>query len=151
MLIFRVKSVKIYTGQKKFTRVYPWLPRQIWGMDFCDFAHPSTQTYNGWEAIFFFVNRVVLQWLRFSPVFALFRPLTIRWIVFWVSEIQISMLTCIRPVLLDSSCNNNHIRWSSRDVISSKLVSWMERFWGRRFTTHGGMKRRRLTGSFFFF
>ena len=24
--IFRVKSVKIYTGQKKFTRVYPWLP-----------------------------------------------------------------------------------------------------------------------------
>ena len=32
MLIFRVKSVKIYTGQKKFTRVYPWDPWQIWGM-----------------------------------------------------------------------------------------------------------------------
>ena len=32
MPIFRVKSVKIYTGQKKFTRVYPWLPWQIWGM-----------------------------------------------------------------------------------------------------------------------
>ena len=29
---FRVKSVKIYTGQKKFTRVYPWDPWQIWGM-----------------------------------------------------------------------------------------------------------------------
>ena len=26
--IFRVKSVKIYTGQKKFTRVFPWLPAQ---------------------------------------------------------------------------------------------------------------------------
>ena len=24
--IFRDKSVKIYTGQKKFTRVFPWLP-----------------------------------------------------------------------------------------------------------------------------
>ena len=32
MPIFRVKSVKIYTGQKKLTRVYPWLPWQIWGM-----------------------------------------------------------------------------------------------------------------------
>ena len=32
MPIFRVKSVKIYTGQKKFTRVYPWDPWQIWGM-----------------------------------------------------------------------------------------------------------------------
>ena len=32
MPIFCVKSVKIYTGQKKFTRVYPWLPWQIWGM-----------------------------------------------------------------------------------------------------------------------
>ena len=32
MPIFRVKSVKIYTGQKKSTRVYPWLPWQIWGM-----------------------------------------------------------------------------------------------------------------------
>ena len=33
MPIFRVKSVKIYTGQKKFTRIYPWDPWQIWGMD----------------------------------------------------------------------------------------------------------------------
>ena len=32
MPIFRVKSVKIYTGQKKFTQVYPWDPWQIWGM-----------------------------------------------------------------------------------------------------------------------
>ena len=32
MPIFRVKSVKIYTGQKKFTRVYPWNPWQIRGM-----------------------------------------------------------------------------------------------------------------------
>merc|ERR1719370_630884 len=30
--IFCVKSVKIYTGQKKFTQVFPWLPRQIRGM-----------------------------------------------------------------------------------------------------------------------
>ena len=32
MPIFCVKSVTIYTGQKKITRVYPWLPWQIWGM-----------------------------------------------------------------------------------------------------------------------
>ena len=32
MPIFRVKSVKIYTGQKKFTRTCPWRPWQIWGM-----------------------------------------------------------------------------------------------------------------------
>ena len=32
MPIFRVKSVKIYTSQKKFTRVYSWLSWQIWGM-----------------------------------------------------------------------------------------------------------------------
>ena len=32
--IFRVKSVKIYTGQKKFTRVCPWRPWQISGMSF---------------------------------------------------------------------------------------------------------------------
>ena len=30
--IFRVKYVKIYTGQKKFTRAYPWNPWQIRGM-----------------------------------------------------------------------------------------------------------------------
>ena len=42
--IFRVKSVKIYTGQKKFTREFSWLSWQIWGMywswtvfDFCNF------------------------------------------------------------------------------------------------------------------
>ena len=33
MQIFRIKSVKIYTSQKIFTRVYPWDPWQIWGMD----------------------------------------------------------------------------------------------------------------------
>ena len=30
--IFRVKSVKIYTGQKKFTWEFSWLSWQIWGM-----------------------------------------------------------------------------------------------------------------------
>ena len=34
MPIFRVKSVKIYTGQKKFTREFSWLSWQIWGMGF---------------------------------------------------------------------------------------------------------------------
>ena len=29
--IFRVKSVKIYTGQKKFTWEFSWLSWQIWG------------------------------------------------------------------------------------------------------------------------
>ena len=32
MPIFCDKSVKIYTGQKEFTRIYPWDPWQIWGM-----------------------------------------------------------------------------------------------------------------------
>ena len=32
MPIFCVKSVKIYTGQKKLTRIYPWDPWQISGM-----------------------------------------------------------------------------------------------------------------------
>ena len=32
MPIFCVKSVKVYTGQKKFTRVYSWLSWQISGM-----------------------------------------------------------------------------------------------------------------------
>ena len=32
MPIFRVKSVKIYTGQKKFTRICSWGSWQIWGM-----------------------------------------------------------------------------------------------------------------------
>ena len=39
--IFRVKSVKFYTGQKKFTRVYPWDPWQIWGMG----VHISAQKH----------------------------------------------------------------------------------------------------------
>ena len=30
--IFRVKSVKNYTGQKKFTREFSWISWQIWGM-----------------------------------------------------------------------------------------------------------------------
>ena len=33
MSIFRFKSAKIYTGQKKFTQVYSWLSWQIWGMN----------------------------------------------------------------------------------------------------------------------
>ena len=32
MPIFCIKSVKIYTGQKKLTRIYPWDPWQISGM-----------------------------------------------------------------------------------------------------------------------
>ena len=32
MPIFCVKSVKIYTGQKRFTRIYSWRSWQIWGM-----------------------------------------------------------------------------------------------------------------------
>ena len=32
MPIFRVKSVKIYIGQKKFTRIYSLRSWQIWGM-----------------------------------------------------------------------------------------------------------------------
>ena len=37
--IFRVKSVKIYSGQKKFTREFSWLSWQIWGMTRADFSN----------------------------------------------------------------------------------------------------------------
>ena len=61
MPIFRVKSVKIYTGQKKFTRVYPWRPWQISDMDFsskcvfsvkfsiCESKKVAVQPYSGDE------------------------------------------------------------------------------------------------------
>ena len=41
MPIFCVKSVKIYTGQKKFTWVYSWDPWQIWGMG---------DVWHGWQS-----------------------------------------------------------------------------------------------------
>ena len=44
MPIFRVKSVKIYTGQKKFTRTCPWRPWQIWGMRVLCFHSPYHKT-----------------------------------------------------------------------------------------------------------
>ena len=34
MSVFRVKSVKIYSHQKNFTRIYPWDPWQISGMTY---------------------------------------------------------------------------------------------------------------------
>ena len=40
--IFRVKSVKIYTGKKKFTRIYSWRSWQISGMDDTDFVRRTT-------------------------------------------------------------------------------------------------------------
>ena len=44
--IFRVKSVKIYTGQKKFTREFSWLSWQISGMSisWIRFHHFSSKT-----------------------------------------------------------------------------------------------------------
>ena len=51
MPIFRVKSVKIYTGQKKFTRIYSWRSWQIWGMSdswqiqYEDKKRPKTALY----------------------------------------------------------------------------------------------------------
>ena len=44
MPIFCVKSVKIYTGQKKFTRIYPWDPRQIRGMIVMEWIFPSEKS-----------------------------------------------------------------------------------------------------------
>ena len=38
LTIFRVKSVKIYTGQKKFTRTCSWGLWQISGMNWSDFV-----------------------------------------------------------------------------------------------------------------
>ena len=64
MPIFRVKSVKIYTGQKKFTRVYSWLSWQIWGMridghvkgiSFCKYSEQNT-------------NQIVSPGLRSRPL-----------------------------------------------------------------------------------
>ena len=47
MPIFRVKSVKIYTGQKKFTRVYLWNPWQIRGMKMASIR--LQQARNNWS------------------------------------------------------------------------------------------------------
>ena len=46
MPIIRVKSVKIYTGQKKCTRVNPWRPWQIWGIVFGHQLMRRTWTWN---------------------------------------------------------------------------------------------------------
>ena len=48
MPIFCVKSVKIYTGQKKFTWVYSWRSWQIWGMLVTYFKKyfPNFPTFN---------------------------------------------------------------------------------------------------------
>ena len=43
--IFRVKSVKIYTGQKNFTRIYSWRSWQISGMD----AWPECLNVKQWN------------------------------------------------------------------------------------------------------
>ena len=44
--IFCIKSLKIYTGQKKFTREYPWLPWQIWGM-----RYPFLEFLEDWQLL----------------------------------------------------------------------------------------------------
>ena len=50
MPIFCVKSVKIYTGQKKFTRVYPWRLWQISGTCTIAQCFPCTATLtNSWS------------------------------------------------------------------------------------------------------
>ena len=42
MPIFRVKSIKIFTGQKKFTRTPSAHPWQIWGMIFVSISFTAT-------------------------------------------------------------------------------------------------------------
>ena len=69
--IFRVKSVKNYTGQKKITRTCPWRPWQISGMAFLSSKsfgiNPDSkifriiERYNSWEC-----NIFALQMWNFS-------------------------------------------------------------------------------------
>ena len=54
LTIFRVKSVKIYTGQKYFTRIYPWDPWQIWGMGNSCKVRESKQPF--WNVSFSDIN-----------------------------------------------------------------------------------------------
>ena len=67
MPIFCVKSVKIYTGQKKFTRIYPWDPWQIRGMN----------VYFNWDGIVYLEHQksvfnnnycATLFWFRVDPL-----------------------------------------------------------------------------------
>ena len=64
MPIFRVKSVKMYTGQKKFTRTCPWRPWQISGMlnllafRSCCWCHDQKSgPFNFWLKTFFLLQR----------------------------------------------------------------------------------------------
>ena len=71
--IFRVKSVKIYTGQKKFTWEFSWLSWQIWGM-FPSCTAPeiwlksvSAQiTIYCWQALAFLQGRVTKEEKNFK-------------------------------------------------------------------------------------
>ena len=49
MPIFRVKSVKIYTGPKKFTRIYSWRSWQISGMVTTSTASVTQITTRQWS------------------------------------------------------------------------------------------------------
>ena len=57
MPIFCVKSVKIYTRQKKFTREFSWLSWQIWGMH----LPKLTKT----ERLYFFLH--FKKWNKWGP------------------------------------------------------------------------------------
>ena len=59
--IFRVKSVKIYTGQKKFTREFSWLSWQISGMMKQSVANKAVT--NCWTL------EILTQTLLFKPNF----------------------------------------------------------------------------------
>ena len=72
MPIFCVKSVKIYTGPKKFTRIYSWGSWQIWGMDpdTCQLGNPTSDCMSEWVTewfhLFWVVDAVVvIYWWYF--------------------------------------------------------------------------------------
>ena len=85
MPIFRVKSVKIYTGQKKFTRTLSARPWQIWGMvrrssllstgttsgSWADLQEGQSITI-GWQSFWLFLCHAVVNlfdnnWKVFGP------------------------------------------------------------------------------------
>ena len=72
MPIFRVKSVKIYIGQKKFTREFSWLLWQIWGMDTAGQSaslRPIPWTWSNLEISMFVFSRLERE-RRWAPLWA---------------------------------------------------------------------------------
>ena len=110
MPIFCVKSVKIYTGQKKFTRTSSVRPWQIWGM-------PWRHEARGWENPEIYPPKLLLiteSWPE-DPILGL-----TSWL--WPSLVQNIIVTSLsaQPKVMLWLMGN----WVSGSVSENKLIIW---------------------------